>query len=155
VHGTYFIYPGGERERFSHLWHQRLYVDEKDGLLKRTDTLAEEKARRRRARHRVMSPPDRIPLASNLELRRIDGLWYELHLAPMPEPVYRVVNERRNVPLKQYHADSPIVEIEITVRRLDSAPVRDVALGRFIEIGPSTDAKRDRLAGSWRSVARS
>ncbi len=33
--------------RVSGLWHQPLYVDEKDGILKRTDRLPEEKARRR------------------------------------------------------------------------------------------------------------
>ena len=45
-HGWYFTYPGDGKEPFSRLWYQPLYVDEKDGILKRTDRLPEEKARR-------------------------------------------------------------------------------------------------------------
>jgi hypothetical protein len=48
--GWYFVYPGDRKEPFSHLWYQPLYVDEKDGILKRTDCLPEEKARRRARR---------------------------------------------------------------------------------------------------------
>ncbi|MBV8888168.1 MAG: hypothetical protein JO305_00710 [Alphaproteobacteria bacterium] len=44
--GWYFAF-GRQKQRFSRLWHQPLYVDEKDGILKRTDLLPEEKARRR------------------------------------------------------------------------------------------------------------
>jgi hypothetical protein len=37
----YFICPGDRKEPFSRLWYQPLYVDEKDGILKRTDRLPE------------------------------------------------------------------------------------------------------------------
>lgn len=38
-HASYFTYPGGHREPFARLWYQPLYVDERDGILKRTDRL--------------------------------------------------------------------------------------------------------------------
>jgi hypothetical protein len=56
--GWYFTYPGDRKEPFSRLWYQPLYVDEKDGILKRTDRLSEEKARRR-ARRKPPSRPRR------------------------------------------------------------------------------------------------
>src|SRR3712207_5728586 len=34
-HGWYSTHPGGRKEPFSRLWHQPLYVDERDGILKR------------------------------------------------------------------------------------------------------------------------
>jgi hypothetical protein len=84
VSASYVRHPGGTRERLSRLWYQPLYVDEKDGILKRTNRLPEAKALRRLARDRTTAPPDRIPLGADRELRRIGGLWYELHL-PSPQ----------------------------------------------------------------------
>jgi hypothetical protein len=40
----------GKRQSALRLWHQPFYVDERDGILKRTDRLPEEKARRRKLR---------------------------------------------------------------------------------------------------------
>jgi hypothetical protein len=71
--GWYFTYPGDRKEPFSRLWYQPLYVDEKDGILKRTDRLSEEKARRRARRKPPSRPLDRVALAVDRELRRIDG----------------------------------------------------------------------------------
>jgi hypothetical protein len=48
--GLVFHLPGDRKEPFSRLGYQPLYVDEKDGILKRTDRLSEEKARRRARR---------------------------------------------------------------------------------------------------------
>ena len=53
------VYGKGQRDR---LWYQLLYVDPKDGLLKRTDRLPEAKALRRaeaerKRRNRCNSPP--------------------------------------------------------------------------------------------------
>jgi hypothetical protein len=138
----YFTYPGGGKEAFSLLWYQRLYVDEKDGILKRTDRLPEEKARQRARRNRSSRPIDRIALAADRELRRIDGFGYELRLAPMPEPIYRAVVEHRNVPLKPFHRRSPVVEIEVTVRRLAGPSVRDAVTGQPVEVGPEIDEPR-------------
>jgi len=56
-------------------WRQPLYVDPKDGILKRTDQLPENKARR----HRKFEPreADEIRLGQDHVLRRIKGFWYE------------------------------------------------------------------------------
>jgi hypothetical protein len=141
-HGSYFTYPGHGKEPFSRLWYQPLYVDEKDGILKRTDRLPEERARLRARRKPPARPLDRVALAADRELRRIDGFWYELRLAPMPEPVYRTVVEHRNLRLKPFHLGSRTVEIEVTVRRLAGPSVRDAASGQPVEVGPEIDEPR-------------
>jgi hypothetical protein len=125
------------------LWHQPLYVDPRDGILKRTDRLPEERARRRREveRQRRQPAPERVELAIDRELRRIDGIWYEVALAPLPEPVYRPIAELQRVPLKRYHRNSPLVEMKITVRRLMSPAVFDVASGRSVPVGPAIDTQ--------------
>ena len=76
------------------------------------------KARRRFMRHRVPAPIERIQLAEDRGLRLIGGLWYEVKLTPLPEPVYRCFRETRKLQLKPYDRNSPIVEIEMKVRRL-------------------------------------
>jgi hypothetical protein len=126
------------------LWHQPLYVDPRDGILKRTDRLPEEKARRRReaARNRRKPPVERIAIATDRELRLIDGVWYELLLAPMPKPQYRAVAEMRKTALKPWQRKCRIVEMEMTVRRLVSNPVLDVATGKRIPVGPEVDEVR-------------
>ena len=123
------------------LWRQPFYVDPRDGLLKRTDQLPEEKARRRqeRARRRSTKPVERIALAEDRELRTIDGVWYELRLAPLPEAEYRAVLARQRRALKPYRRDSPTVEIQATVRRLVTPAVLDVATGTTIPVGPPVD----------------
>ena len=126
-HGWYFSHPGDGKEPFSRLWYQPLYVDEKDGILKRTDRLPEEKARLRARRNPPPRPLDRVALAADRELRRIDGHWYELRLAPMPDPVYRAIVEHRD---------------EVTVRRLAGPSVRDAATGGNVEVGPEIDEQR-------------
>jgi hypothetical protein len=141
-HGWYFTYPGDGREPFSRLWYQPLYVDEKDGILKRTDRLPEEKARLRARRNPPPRPLDRVALAADRELRRIDGFWYELRLASMPDPAYRAVVEHRDLRLKPFHRRSPLVEIEITVRRLIGPSVRDAVTGQPVEVGPEIDEAR-------------
>jgi hypothetical protein len=141
-HGWYFTYPGDGKEPFSRLWYQPLYVDEKDGILKRTDRLPEEKARLRARRNPPPQPLDRVAVAADRELRRIDGFWYELRLAPLPDPVYRAVVEHRDVRLKPVHRQSPLVEIEITVRRLAGPSVRDAATGQPVQVGPEIDETR-------------
>lgn len=75
-------------------------------------------------------------------LRRIDGFWYELRLAPMPDPIYRTVVEPRQVPLKPFHRRSPMVEVEITVRCLVGPSLRDAATGQPVEVGPEIDKWR-------------
>jgi hypothetical protein len=149
VSRTYFTYPTGEKERRERLWYQPLYVDERDGILKRTDRLPEVKTRKRRERQRPSPPPDRLALGPDRELRRIEGFWYELRLAPMPDPIYRPVVERQKIPLKPFYSSSKLVEMDVTVRRLASVSVYDVVLGRDIDVGP----KIDKPAG-WREYRR-
>jgi hypothetical protein len=135
-------------ERRDRLWHQPLYVDPQDGLLKRTDRLPEAKALRR-ARSRKPEPPDRIVLAAERELRRIDGLWYEVALAPLPEPEYRTFVEVRKLALKGYAWRSPVIEVEVKVRRLVTPAVRDAVSGGVVPAGPEIDDER-----SWAEYRR-
>ena len=129
------FYPG----RGEPLWDQNLYVDPNDGLLKRTDMLPEVKARRR-------SPPkkekksERVALSSQRELRRIEGLWYEIALAPLPQPEYRSFVEQRKIPQKLYARSSPTVEMEMRVRRLVTPAVIDAVSGKAVPCGPEIDA---------------
>jgi len=121
------------------LWWQAFYVDPRSGLLCRTDCLPEEKARRRARQNRPSPPPDRIALTTNRELRLIGGIWYDVVLAPLPEPTYRAYRELVKLPLVPYRSDGRFFEAEMEVRRLISPAVRDVASGRLIEVGPSVD----------------
>jgi hypothetical protein len=66
------------------LWYQPLYVDSRDGILKRTDRLPEVR-KRRDARKREKPPVERIELASLRELSRIRGIWYDVTLEFLPE----------------------------------------------------------------------
>jgi hypothetical protein len=131
------------------LWWQPLYVNPVTGLLCRTDQLPEMKAHRRAMRHRMPAPIESIQLTEDRGLRLIRGLWYEMELAPLPEPVYRSFRETRKLQLKPYDRMSPIVEIEMEVRRLITPAVRDVATGAMIAAGPETDDE-----ASWRSYRR-
>lgn len=121
------------------LWWQPLYVNPITGLLCRTDQLPEMKARRRAMRHRTPAPIECIQLTEDRALRLIYGLWYEVKLAPLPEPIYRSFRETRKLQLKPYNRNSPIVEIEVKVRRLVKSAVRDVVTGTMIAPGPETD----------------
>jgi hypothetical protein len=143
--GRWYLAGSGRGDR---LWYQRLYVDPKDGLLKRTDRLPEAKAERRARRH-APQPPERIPLTVDRELRRIDGLWYEVTLAPLPEPEYRMLVEVRKLFLKGYSPRSPAIEVESKVRRLVTSVVTDVVNGRAVPAGPEVDDQR-----SWAAYRR-
>lgn len=131
------------------LWWQRLYVDPVTGLLCRTDRLPEEKARRRRMEHKAPKPVDRIPIAEDRELRLIGGIWYQVQLAALPEPTYRACRERQKRPLKPYDRRSPVIEVEVTVQRLVTAAVHDMAVGALVEVGPPVNDERH-----WRDYRR-
>jgi hypothetical protein len=123
----------------SELWYQRLYVDPITGLLCRTDQLPEEKARRRRLQHRPAKPIERIALADDCELRRVEGIWYEVRLAPLPSPEYRPYRETQKRRLKSYDPNSPVIELDLTVRRLATPAVRDVVTKSLVDTGPPID----------------
>jgi len=140
--GALYCTQGG-KERRDRLWYQPLYVDPRDGLLKRTDRLPEAKALRR-SRRRAPEPLSRIALTADRELRCIAGIWYEVTLAPLPEPEYRAVHEIRKAPLKGYSPRSPVVELEMAVRRLVTPAVRDAITGAAVPAGPEIDDERGR-----------
>ncbi|HEX3984773.1 MAG TPA: hypothetical protein VHX12_13845 [Acidisoma sp.] len=131
------------------LWWQPLYVDPVTGLLCRTDQLPEEKTRRRAAQRTPAPQLERIPLADDRELRRLRGFWYEVRLSPLPDPEYRAYREVQNRPLKPHRRGSRVIEVEVTVRRLATPAVRDVAIGELINAGPAID---DRTA--WQEYRR-
>jgi hypothetical protein len=118
-------------------WYQPLYVDPRDGLLKRTDRLPEVKAARRRMPKQ--EEREHIVLSQELELRRIGGIWYAITLARLPAPVYRDV--------RLYSGG--------TIRRLATPPVRDVMTGAYLPAGPEFDEAagwkdyRKRDFGTW------
>jgi hypothetical protein len=130
------------------LWWQRLYVDPVTGLLCRTDRLPEEKAWRR-ARRTKPASVERMKLDDTRELRLMAGLWYEVTLAPLPEPVYRVERETRKLPYVPHSSRTRFFEAEMNVGRLITPPVRDLASGARIEVGPAIDD-----AQSWEAYRR-
>lgn len=142
---------GWHRRGGASLWHQPLYVDPCDGILKHTDCLPEVKAQRRRALaqvHRKM-PPDRVILSADRELRRKDGVWYEVTLAPLPQPEYRTVMEVRRVALRRHHGKYRTIEMELNVRRLITLRVLDIVSGQSIPAGPEIDEE-----SAWREYRR-
>jgi hypothetical protein len=121
------------------LWWQPFYVDPASGILCRTDRLPEVKSRRRAERN---SPPaliTRVALAKDCELRLIEGLWYHVRLAPLPEPIYHVSRETQKRFRNSYSARRGVVEVEVDVRRLITPSVRDVVTGELVAAGPATD----------------
>lgn len=130
---------GGWRSWLNGLWWQPLYVDPCTGLLCRTDRLREEEARHNRERGRRPAPVERIRLADGLELRSIDGIWYAVELAPLPDPIYRAVHEVRKVPLRRLGRGGRVVELELIIRRLVTPAVLDVVTGERINPGPETN----------------
>ncbi len=113
------------------LWWQRFYVHPTTGLLCRTDYLPEEKARRRATQNRKVTPAERIALAEDRELRRINGLWYEVRTATHPQPDYAAKGT--------YTAD----------RHLVSAPVWDAVEKKRIAVGPLVDTPK-----AWQAYRR-
>lgn len=133
------------------LWWQPLYVHPTTGLLCRTDRLPEEKARRRAMRNRIPAPVDRITINENKELRLIDGLWFEVQLALLPEPAYRIFREAVTLPRSLYERRrrGRSFVVEMNVRRLASPPVWDVVKKQMVPVGPAIDD-----VDNWRDYRR-
>ena len=84
-------WPGQDRR-----WFQPFYVDQRDGILKRTDRLAWAKGLDRRP---APAPQDdRVPHTDAIEFRRLGGLWFEVRLGRLPRPEYRAVTRRGPTP---------------------------------------------------------
>lgn len=136
--GRYGRYGGG-------LWYEPLYVDSY-GILRRTDDLPEARAARLRCRiRRSDAAPAPIRLSPLLELRRIGGVWYEVRLAPLPEPEYRPVVRSLTQKVRLWRAASPVRTIEVRVRQLVTPAVQDAVTGEAVLAGPESD---DRA--SWK-----
>jgi len=119
-------------------WREPLYVDPADGLLKRTEDLPVVKAARHAEKAKAAPEPDRIPLGPEAELRRIDGFWYEIRLAPLPEPEYVAFISRETIPGRQ-RSPRVSVPIDVVKRLLNTAPVEDVVSRTLIPAGPTID----------------
>jgi hypothetical protein len=124
------------------LWYEALYVDARDGILKRTDRLPEVR-KRREERKRAKPDVERIELSATRALHRIDGIWYEVVLAPLPKPEYRLRAELERVTLKRSYGARPVVEMWVTRRRLANGPVFDVARRVYVQLGPAVDDHSD------------
>lgn len=108
------------KHRADGIWAEDFYVDPVDGILKRTADLPALRRKRRLAaeRRRALQATTRIALAPDRELRQVDGIWYELLLATLPQPVYRAERE---------------------TRRLVTPPMRDALTGALRHAGPQED----------------
>lgn len=60
----------------------------------------------------------------------------------MPDPEFRAFQEKRKVPLKRFVRGSPVVELEMTVRRLATPAVTDIVTGALVQVGPEIDEER-------------
>ncbi|MBK1976157.1 hypothetical protein JIX58_10415 [Brevundimonas diminuta] len=131
--------PSGYGRYGGGLWYEPLYVDA-HGILRRTDDLPE--ARAARLRRRVRRPDTAqapIRLAPHCELRRIGGVWYEVRLAPLPEPEYRAVVRSVKQRIRPYDTASPMRTMEVRVHQLVTPAVQDAVTGEAVLAGPESD----------------
>jgi hypothetical protein len=130
----------GERVRVSP-WKE-LYVDPTDGILKHNDLSKSRKVDRlRRERER---PVNSIKLEPMRELKLIDGVWFEVEYASLPVPQYRERYQTRSIRQRPWDPNCPVVEYEVVVRTLISAPVFDVIKRELIRVGPVVDDDANR-----------
>lgn len=129
-----------------HSWVE-LYVDPADGILKLNDRKKNRKVNRlREERER---PVTSVKLDEMRELKLIDGVWFEVEYAPFPTPQYADYPEVRQIRRRPWDRKSPVVEYEIVVRKLISAPVFDVVKRHHVNVGPHVDEEAVRKA--WRN----
>lgn len=119
-------------------WRQPLYVHATTGLLCRTDRLPEVKAAKRKKARRASPMPDCIALDADRQLRCLEGCWYEITLAALPEPEYRAVSTTV-VRSLGYDSRARTYEAAVIVRRLITPTVTDVVTGRARRAGPECD----------------
>lgn len=120
-------------------WHEPLYVDA-HGILRRTDDLPEVRAARCRRRIQRPDPAESPVRFSPLcELRRIGGVWYEVRLAPLPEPEYRPVVRTVKQRINPYAAASPERTMQFRLHQLVTPAVQDIVSGDAVLAGPEID----------------
>jgi hypothetical protein len=131
--------PGGR-------WWRRpaLYVDPRGGLLKRTERRPEMRALRAAQRQRPVAA-DRLPLGPDREARRIDGLWYEVRLAPLPDPVYAADPHESGPGDRRPRLVTPFVRDAVTGQAVPAGPLRDDRRG-WIEYRWSHPERRYAVA---------
>ena len=122
-------------------WWQPLYVDAA-GILRRTDALDRHARRRAKPRKNVAEAPVLVRLSETLELRKVDGLWHEVRLAPLPPAEYWSVRRPKKLSCGQ--------TVEIVVRQLVTPAVMDAVTGQPVACGPELDDAegRKRFAAS-------
>lgn len=131
--------PGRYGRSHERPWFEPLYVDA-HGVLRRTDDLPEVRAARLRRRARRPDPAAApIRLAPLRELRRIEGVWYEVRLAPLPKPDYRPVIRSVKQRIRPYDAASQMRTIEVRVHQLVTPAVQDPITGEAVLAGPESD----------------
>jgi hypothetical protein len=134
------LYPSAEVRQYTwreRRWFQPFYVDRRDGLLKRTETLAWAKALDRRSAPATVD--DRVAVDDRRELRRLGGIWFEIRLAALPDPEYRAV--ARPEPLAALGPPTRKGR-EVVVRQLVTAAVHDIVSGQAVCAGPELDEPR-------------
>lgn len=133
---TVILSDGSKERRFRPSWRD-LYVDPRDGILKRAKVREGRAAERRRVERE--KPINTVVLDGMHELKLIGGIWYEVTYAPLPEPIYREFDEIRHIRKRPWDRNSPTVDYPVKVRRLISRPVFDVVLGTERNVGPPID----------------
>ncbi len=120
-------------------WYEPLYVDPLDGILKRTGDLPEiRQVRCLREKMNSRRRPLEIVDIGDRQLRKIEGLWYEVIFAELPPPEYRAYLVLEEVPRSIYF-DSPVRPVERVVRRLVTPGCFDVVTGEAVLAGPEID----------------
>ena len=121
-------------------WPRLLYVDEK-GVLRRTADLAWVKRwERQRAAAKVPTRTDDVIVLSEMvELRRFNGIWFEVQRAALPQPEYiplrRQIRKRRN----PYSWPPAEISVDVVVRQLITPAVVDIVTGKPVTAGPELD----------------
>ena len=124
------------------LWWQPLYVHPDNGLLCRTDQHPARRAARIVEANKPKPEIDRVKVTTELELRLIDGLWYEVQMAPIPQPEYISENRLVRQPIG-WGRKRRWVEVEKMVGRLITPDVRDIVTGKLLPAGPSEDNRHE------------
>jgi hypothetical protein len=110
-----------------------LYVDPRDGLLKRVRPAA--------SKRKPAPLVERIPLSEQAELRLIAGLWFEVTLARLPDPEYVPVRRRTFVAFA-LQEQSTLRSDETATRQLVTPGCYDVVTGEAALAGPELDEPR-------------
>jgi hypothetical protein len=127
--GTYHGVYGG---RYG-LWSQPFYIDPRNGLLKRTASLVKGQP----SAKRKIKQSDKITLTDRCELRRVDGIWFEIGYEPVPVPEYVDGDGRKSG--ARFAGPPSCSRGSVDDSILITPQVRDVLTGAEIAAGPERD----------------